>query len=286
MLENNLQKIGLSNKEIKIYLALLKAGTHKASFLTKQIEMPKTSILDTLDSLVRKCLVSKIKKKNAYYFTAYQPDKILEMLEKEETEIKEKKKKVHEILPWLKSLQDISSPKPQIDYLEGKKGLIEAFEDTLRVPKKNIIVYGSVGAQADSLPEAFPEYFDNRVKKRISTTCLIPACLPSLAECSLNDKKHLRKTYFIPKEMELPLEINIYENNSAFMSFEEKFAVIIRSKVIADCLRIVFGLAFKGAEKYDREIRKDIDLKELQKFYKKWKKIRKTDKIPKKLIEK
>lgn len=286
MLENNLQKIGLNNKEIKIYLALLKTGTHKASFLTKQIEMPKTSILDTLDSLVRKCLVSKIKKKNAYYFTAYQPDKILEMLEKEETEIKEKKKKVHEILPWLKSLQDISSPKPQIDYLEGKKGLIEAFEDTLRVPKKNIIVYGSVGAQANSLPEAFPEYFDNRVKKRISTTCLIPACLPSLAECSLNDKKHLRKTYFIPKEMELPLEINIYENNSAFMSFEEKFAVIIRSKVIADCLRMVFELAFKGAEKYDHEIRKSINPKELHKFYKKWKKIRKTDKISKKLIEK
>jgi len=286
MLENNLQEIGLSNKEIKIYLALLKSGTHKASYLTKLIEMPKTSILDTLNSLVKKCLVSKIKMKNAYYFTAFQPNKLLEMLEKQEVEITEKKRKIIKILPWLKNLQDISSPKPQIDYLEGKKGLNEAFADTLRIPKKNIIVYGSVGAQAYSLPEAFPEYFNNRVKKKISTTCLIPACLPSLAECSINDKKHLRKTYFIPKEMELPLEINIYENNSAFMSFEEKFAVIIRSKVIADCLRIVFQLAFEGAEKYDHEIRKNINYKELQKFYKKWKRIRKTNKIPKKLIEK
>jgi sugar-specific transcriptional regulator TrmB len=286
MLENNLQQIGLTNKEIKIYLALLKSGTHKASYLADIIEMPKTSILDILNSLVSKCLVSKIKKKNANYFTAYDPTKILEILEKEEVEIKEKRKKINKILPWLKNLQDISSPKPQIDYLEGKRGLIEAFEDTLKVPKKNILVYGSVGAQAFSLPGEFPEYFDNRVKKKISTTCLIPACLPSLAECSINDKKHLRKTYFIPKELELPLEINVYENNSAFMSFEEKFAVIIRSKIIADCLRMVFKLAFEGAEKYDQEIRKNINHKELQKFYKKWKKIRKSGDIPKNLIEK
>ncbi|EKD75925.1 MAG: hypothetical protein ACD_43C00275G0002 [uncultured bacterium] len=278
MIENTLKEIGFSSKEIKVYLALLKAGTHKASFLAEQTEMPKTSIFDILNSLVKKCLVSKIRKRHAYYFTAYQPEKILEMLEKEALAIQGKKEKINKILPWLKNLQDITSPKPLIDYLEGTRGLTEAFEDTLKIPNKNIVVYGSVGAQAGTLPGVFPEYFDKRVKKKISTTCLIPACPPSLAECSLNDKKHLRKTYFIPKEMELPLEINIYEHNSAFMSFEEKFAVIIRSKVIADCLRTIFKLAFEGAEKYDREIRNNIDLKEMQKFYQNWKKVRKNGK--------
>lgn len=284
MLEEELKDIGLNNKEIKVYLTLLKSGTNKAGFLVKLLDLPKTSLLDTLNKLAQKSLVTRIKKKNAYFFTAYEPSKFLAILEKKEEELKQKKEKINKILPWLKNLQNISSPKPQIEYLEGTKGLIEAFEDTLRVPKKNITVYGSVNAQANSIPEIFPEYFDRRVKKKISTTCLIPASSASLAECLINDQCHLRKTYFIPHAMELPIEINIYENNTAIMSFEEKFAVIIRSKIIADCLRTIFNLAFDGAKKFDQEIRNNINLKDINKFYQQWVKVRKKEDIPKELL--
>lgn len=285
MLENNLKEIGLNNKEIRVYLTLLKSGTNKAGFIAKLIDMPKTSILDILNKLIQKSLVTKFKKKNAYFFTAYEPGKILDILNKQEEDIKNLKEKIKKILPWLNSLQNIASQKPQIEYLEGKKGLIDAFEDTLRIPKKNIFVYGSVNAQASNLPEIFPEYFDRRIKKKISTTCLIPATLPSLSECLLNDQRHLRKTYYLPKEMELPIEINIYENNTAIMSFEEKFAVIIRSKLIADCLKIIFQLAFDGAQKYDKKIRSEVNLEQMKKYYKQWVKIRKNGKIPKEFLQ-
>lgn len=276
MLEKNLQKIGLNNREVKIYIELLKTGTQKASYITKKVELPKTTVTDTLNSLYKKGLISKFKKKNAYYFTAYDPDRIIDVLEKKRKNLQKQKADILKVLPMIKNLQNIDSFKPQIEYLEGNQGLIDAFEDTLKVKNKNILCYGSVDSQAAALPDIFPEYFQNRVKRKISATCLIPAVKPSLAECLLNDQKHLRKSYFIPEDMVLPLEINIYEDNTNIVNFEKKFAVIIRSKIVTDCLKIIFKLAFEGAKKYDKEIRNNVDMEEIKKFWKKWKKIRKT----------
>lgn len=282
MFEEKLQKIGLNTKESRVYIELLKRGTRKASDLTKSLEMPKTSVLDTLNSLSKKGIVSKIKRKNSYLFTALEPEMLMNILEQQEQKIKDNMKKVEKIIPLLESLQDIKSPKPQIEYLEGKQGLAEAFTDTLKVPNKNILCYATVDEQAYALPEVFPEYFYNRVKKKISTTCLIPASKPSLAECILKDEEQLRKTYFIPEDKYVPIEINVYENNTAIMSFEEEFAVIIRSKPIADSMKVMFDLAFEGAKKYDKEVRDNVDINELKEFYKKWKVIRKTPSAQKK----
>ncbi|MFH1781501.1 MAG: helix-turn-helix domain-containing protein [Patescibacteria group bacterium] len=282
MLEKNLSYLGLNEKEIKIYISLLKTGTNKASFIARNINLPKTTVLDALNTLTKKRFISKIHKQNAYYFTAFEPDKILQLIDEEEDELKKKKGKIKNIIPLLENLQDIKSPKPQIEYLEGKQGLAEAFTDTLKVPNKNILCYATVDEQAYALPEVFPEYFYNRVKKKISTTCLIPASKPSLAECILKDEEQLRKTYFIPEDKYVPIEINVYENNTAIMSFEEEFAVIIRSKPIADSMKVMFDLAFEGAKKYDKEVRDNVDINELKEFYKKWKVIRKTPSAQKK----
>ncbi|MBU0731679.1 hypothetical protein KKC88_02245 [Patescibacteria group bacterium] len=276
MLEKNLKSIGLNNNEVKVYLTLLETGTNKASFVAKFSEIPKTTVLDILNSLNKKGFITKIKKKNAYYFTAYEPDRIIKLLEKEEEELKKRKEKMKKVIPLLKNLQDVKSSKPKIEYLEGQDGLVEAFEDTLKIKNKNIYCYGCVDSQAVALPNAFPEYFEKRVKRKISTTCLIPATKPSLAECLLNDQKHLRRSYFIPGEMVLPMEINIYDDTTNIASFDDKFAVIIKSKPVADCMRNLFQLAFEGAEKYDKKIRQETDIDEMKKFWKKWKRVRKS----------
>lgn len=254
-LEKTLQEVGLNPNHISTYICLLQSGPRKASFIAKKIETAKSSTLDTLAALVKLGLVSKVKKQNSYLFNALEPSKIIDLLKQRETELKRQQEKVEKILPQLKNLQNIASPMPQIEYLEGTLGLTEAFKDTLQVPNKTILCYGTVAEQDKHLPIIFPEYYNERVKRKISTICLIPADKASIKECLHNDQKHLRKTYFIPKDMALPMEINIYENNTAIMSFEEKFAVIIRSKPVADCWRTIFNLSFLGAKQYDHDIR-------------------------------
>lgn len=258
MLEASLHELGLDKRQISVYIELLKAGTWKASNIAKILDMPKSSVLDVLSVLVHMGLVSKIRKKNAFIFSAYEPQKILDILDDRKRKLEYLEHKMKVAVPLLRNLQDITSPKPQIEYLEGRSGLIEAFHDTLKISHKTILCYGSVAEQDKTLPDIFPNYYKERVKRKISTICLIPADSASTEECLANDEKHLRKTYFIPESMALPMEINIYENNTTIMSFKEQFAVIIRSKPVADCYRIIFNLAFEGAKNYDKEIREKL----------------------------
>lgn len=152
--------------------------------------------------------------------------------------------------------QIISTTNPsQVEYLTGEEGIIRAFEDTLKVPNTTLLCYGTVKHQTRSLPSIFPNYYDERVKRNISTRCLIPADVQSLKECIQNDRAHLRTTRFIGRETTMPVEINIYGESVAIMSFEDNFAIIIRSKTVADCLRIIFELAYECAKESDIKVR-------------------------------
>lgn len=65
----------------------------------------------------------------------------------------------------------------------------------------------------------------------------------------------------MPKEWNYPIQVNVYKNTTVFYSFDESFALMIKSKPIADCLKKIFELAFDKAAEYDKEIRanKEID---------------------------
>ncbi|MDP4008515.1 MAG: hypothetical protein Q8P68_04980 [Candidatus Peregrinibacteria bacterium] len=147
----------------------------------------------------------------------------------------------------------------QVERLDGEDGLIRAFEDTLKIPNTTLLCYGTVKHQTRALPSIFPNYYAERVKRNISTRCLIPADAQSLKECIQNDVAHLRTTRFIGRETTMPVEINIYGDSVAIMSFEDNFAVIIRSKTVADCMRIIFELAYDSAKESDIKVRERFE---------------------------
>jgi hypothetical protein len=63
-----------------------------------------------------------------------------------------------------------------------------------------------------------------------------------------NVTKELRDTHLIPKDFNYPIQVNIYKHTTVFYSFEESFALIIKSRPIADCLKKIFEMAFGKAE--------------------------------------
>lgn len=248
-------KVGLNNLEISCYLALLKQSPQRASELSRKLDVPKATVLSALYRLSDEMgIIKRAKKKNSFLFLVEDAKDIIRYLERKESEIKNSKSEIENLLPELRSVQNFTTKKPTIYYYEGHEGMKQAFERLLEEADE-VIGYGSNEDDYKYLPELYPYYYDRRVQKKIPVKAIIPALPFNIQETLKNELKHQRKTHFVPKEWNYPVQVNTYKNTTVFYSLEESFALVIKSKPIADCLQKVFELAFEKAGEYDRKIR-------------------------------
>lgn len=251
-------KVGLDDLEISCYLALLKQSPQRASELSRKLDVPKATVLTALYRLSDEFgVVKRTKNKNSFLFLVEDAKDLISLLERKESKIKKTRQSLENILPELRAMQNYETKKPEIFYYEGKQGLEQAFEKVLEEADE-IIGYGSNEDDYKYHKDLFPHYYEKRVDKKIPVKALIPALPFNIQETLKNEVKHLRKTHLIDKDWDFPIQVNIYKNTSVFYSFEESFALMIKSKPIAECLKKVFELAFEKAAEYDATIRKSL----------------------------
>jgi sugar-specific transcriptional regulator TrmB len=254
-----LQKIGLDELEISCYFALLRQSPQKASDLCKKLDVPKATILSALYRLSDELgIIRKSKKKNSFLFLVEDAKDLLSYIERKEEEMKNSKTQIENILPELRSMQSYDVKKPQIFYYEGKDGIRQAFEKVLEEADE-IIGYGSNEDDRKYTSELYPHYYERRVKRKIPVKAIVPALPFNVFDTLENSAKHLRETHLVDKEWNYPIQVNVYKNTSVFYSFEESFALMIKSKPISDCLKKIFELAFDGTKDLDKNNRSRIE---------------------------
>ena len=254
-----LVKFGLSDKEARIYLALLEMGPSSVTDVAKKAKVTRTNAYHLLSALELRGLVNSHEEKSKIIYSAENPARIEQMLR---VEIEEKKRQLDEavkIIPELKTLYNDPEGKLKVRFYEGVEGIISAYEDTLTA-KTPILGFASVEHQHAFYPGYFPEYYKRRTLKEIPVKCMLAYTKESFRIKSLNAKQ-IRKTYIIPAKYSISPEINIYDDKIAIMSLKEKFGVIIQSKEVADAFGKMFELACERAKEYDAKIGKTYDPK-------------------------
>lgn len=132
-----LQNIGLSEKEIIIYLSLLQVDSSSVLDLSKKTKILRTSVYPILDSLQEKGLVSEIKKGKKIYFQAEPPERIGFYIESQRIKLEEQGSLAKEFIPRLKSLSRETGERPIVKIYEGREGVFKANEETFGYEKKN-----------------------------------------------------------------------------------------------------------------------------------------------------
>lgn len=239
-LNETLAQFGLINKEDDVYLACLELGLASVNEIAVKANIKRTTAYDVLANLIKKGLVGQTQKGKKRLFYAEQPEKLNKLLE-------EKQAKLAEIMPMLKSLYNTAGEKPKIRYYEGKEGLKEVYCDTLNYTgellafvTENILKY-----LGDDFAD---EYIKKRKKTRITVRVIGPDTEEIIAYKKV-DKEFIKQTRLVPKEkFPFTIEMNIYGNKIAFMSFKEAMGVIIESNEIAANMRLLFELAWQGAK--------------------------------------
>ena len=99
----DLNKIGLTEGEIKVYRALLKLGESTKTHLAKESNVSPSNIYDITNRLIEKGMISKVEKNGILHFSPANPRHILDHLEEKKNEIDREKDYVNSILPLLLS---------------------------------------------------------------------------------------------------------------------------------------------------------------------------------------
>lgn len=250
MIKKVLKSLNFSEKEIHIYLAMIGLDQATASMISKESNINRTTVYDVLMLLIKKGLVSKIKKSSKTYFYALPPDKLVDYLEREkrerDKELDLQKEKIKKIMPELISMQNIHSKnKPKVRLFEGEKGMREAYEDSLTAGGL-IFAYANVEEMHKGLPNFFPEYYARRTKANIHIKTILPQNNDSIMRAK-KDSEEMRTTKFLPSEkMTFSPEINIYNNKVLIASWKEKMAIIIESKELADFHKLTHELLWES----------------------------------------
>ena len=244
-LEQTLQDIGFPASEAKVYLALLELGKARASEISKKTRIKRPSVYVLLKSLMHGGHVGSYKKRGITYFTAQNPKTVIDLAN-------ERAKTAKQALPMLEALiRPESGALPQVQYFEGKQGMISMMEDTLLVPNKTILVWADISLAWDTLKDYYPIYIRKKNERKI----FVQGILVNNETGQMFQKKgkvEQRSVRLIPKD-QFPMsnEINIYEDKVNIISHKDQMGVIIQNQEIADTQRSIFKLGWLAAETLD-----------------------------------
>ena len=115
-----LKNLGLSEKEVLVYLALLQIGTATPYQIAKKAGVKRPTAYVIAEELVKKGLIIHIPGEEKKLYIAKKPDAFFE-------EQEEKLLAARKILPELRSYQKNVTEKPSILYFEGLDGLNQAY---------------------------------------------------------------------------------------------------------------------------------------------------------------
>jgi HTH-type transcriptional regulator, sugar sensing transcriptional regulator len=125
------QKLGISEKEVKAYLALLELGPLSVRLLAEACGLNRGTAYDALKKLQEVGLASFYHQDTKQKFVAEEPEKILRLITQREQEYAALRGKAAELLPELKSLHDKRGNRPVTKVYEGKAGIRLIMDDLL-----------------------------------------------------------------------------------------------------------------------------------------------------------
>lgn len=159
-IELELRKLGLTEKEVGIYLAGLELGPNSVQNIAQKTGLTRPTTYEIIKKLEEKKLFIEVKKKKKRFFTAQSPERILGILRLQKREIEEKEREFIRIIAALETRYS----KEGVQIFKGKEGfkILEEIISFSSIPEITIINPSRVPLGKQKLKKIF-----NDIKKRL-----------------------------------------------------------------------------------------------------------------------
>lgn len=234
-----LEEAGFTDKEARVYLALLELGKGNVTEISKISNLKRAIIYVILEGLVKRGYVSELPERKINTYQATDPSVILGQL-------RGITKNFSQMLPILRTLGNRGSKKPKIRYYDSEEGILRIWDGEMNVAKEAFFI-----SSYQRIEERFPGKIDEWIKKAekgIVTTGFRHLVSDNPYELELVNKfRAVDQNVRILSELKNShMDFTIYDNKLAITSLEENaFIVVIESDELVRSMRPLFELAWE-----------------------------------------
>lgn len=242
-----LAEIGLTEREAKVYLALLELGSTTTGPIIKKSGVPNSKIYEILESLQNKGLVSWITRGKIKYFQAAEPKKILTLFE-------EKRKQIQQAIPLLEAKQLLVKEKQTVDLFEGINSIYAAFLDILEGANEGE-EYCAFTSVEESENEDVANFYKKLGVKRHELGLNIQI-LANIRHKTVFEQIYKERIKFLKKivrfsQFEFPGDIAIFKDKIILINWIDKpSAIMITSPKMAEQYKLFFNQLFQLASPF------------------------------------
>jgi len=244
------QKLGLSEKQAKIYLAVLESGTSSMTQIAQKTKLKRSTCYLVVEELIVQGLLSQNLRGKRKFYTATHPRRLRDIARTREREIEE-------VFPKLLSLHNTPKDRPKIhtieySYTEGVRQLYDEIYRSLKAGEE-ALVFTDIRAFR-SFPASIKLY--KKMLKQLKNPHireLVPADkegIKWLKEMKPYIGKNHRMRILPPGFPFEGTDNLIFRDKIVISSLQKEiFIIVIESKNIANTYRAFFECAWKMASK-------------------------------------
>lgn len=243
-----LHEIGLTEGEIKVYLALLSLGEAKKSELVKESEISSSKIYEICDRLQKKGLIGYIIKGKVRYFKAMEPRRILDFFNEKTSIFKEQQEALEKMIPSLE--QKVKHEKTQAVLYEGVSAIKNFFKsllDELKSGEEYHIIGVNYGENLPGVKEFFENFHRERAKKKIKVKMLVNHDSKEILVKTIKLNSEIR---YLPQYLLNNMIILFYKNKSfIFFLAKDSIGLLIQNKEVTNGFKAYFDAFWKLAKR-------------------------------------
>ena len=248
-LKQSLQEVGLSEKEVAVYLASLEIGSASVQDIAKKAGVNRATTYVMIEALSERGLMSTFVKEKKRYYRTENPERLVSMIRLQQEALKVREEEMAGLLPALLALyQKTHQVRPEIRYLEGEEGLQTVREMFLKLQGEfvQLVPYEEVKKQR-VLHQSQGEHHQQLAQEAIPHRALI--VVKDFSKGDLPKLPGGEVRVLSQDKFPLKAEITIREDHVLIVSYGKSLlSVVMVSQEIADSLRILFELGWKGSE--------------------------------------
>ncbi|QQG45593.1 MAG: hypothetical protein HYW89_01565 [Candidatus Sungiibacteriota bacterium] len=236
-LETELKKIGLSEKEAKVYLAALRLGPATAADLARHAGVNRATTYVVIEKLKKEGLASSYGRGKKTYFSPEPPEQLKNLFALQEQRLRAGFKDVQKIFPELKKIYESAGERPLVRFFEGKEGSAAVRADILRSKPKVLDEIIPLIEEVKLSEKDKTALKKLRVPRRaIYTSRKSSPALPP-------EEKFFKRKLINHGDFPVETEIVLYGNKAALLALKKRFTgIIIEDEVIVKTLKLIFEM--------------------------------------------
>lgn len=238
-----LQDLGLKEKEIKTYLALLELGSSTIKPIAVRAGIKRTSIYNFIEHLLALGLITRSTVRGRQNYQAAAPARLLELQ-------KERLGKLELLLPYLQQAWESKPGKVRLSYFEGPKEVMNIVREEPRCRKEALYIWPGVESlSAVGGAKTMAEIDRQRIEKGVWVRTVRFRKKDMRYPRSANGPQYLRELRWAPPGIQVSMGLGIYDSGKVgfFSSRKENFGILIESAELAQLMRGLFSLLWAGS---------------------------------------